>query len=258
MKISFDNFSNKYSLLKKTLLGLFTVSSAAGAQTIYQCTACPNGLSSNPGAVGSSQCFNPCSKGSSSTIFSGSSNWSGTLQPGWYRISLRGEKGASTSSDGGMKRVCKTLGGCEVCAGGCVATCTGGCRIAGGCCNCDTGGDGAKANYTFYVGVASSASYTYNNGSPKFTVTESGTTRTYTASRGSSATYSNNPEDVTFKNQYGSVTGKAGNVTCYSGARGSTTYSPSTLFVVTDKNKLCSTSYTADGLSSAGAKLVKL
>ncbi|MDE6224040.1 MAG: hypothetical protein K2M23_01035 [Alphaproteobacteria bacterium] len=258
MKIGFESFTDKYSLLKKTIIGLFTMSSAAGAQTIYQCAPCPSGQTSNPGATSVSQCYSPCSKSASSTIFSGTSNWSGTLQPGWYRISLRGASGDSVVSEGGQNRVCKKgKYNVEICAGGCT-NCTGGSSDSSTRCRCTGVGAGAKVNFTFYVGVASSASFTYNSGSPKFTVTESGSTRTYTASKGGDATYTSDPKDVTVKNDYGSVTGKEGNVTCGKGSAGSYSYTPSTLFSSTDKNNSCSTSATADGLSSAGGKLVKL
>ncbi|MBD5398606.1 hypothetical protein HDR60_03820 [bacterium] len=218
MKIGFDSFLNKYSLLKKTLLGLFTVSSAAGAQTIYQCTACPSGLSSNPGATSASQCFNPSTKGGASVIFSGISNWSGKLEPGWYRISLKGASGSNVS--------------CGSSGGGCSSSyssssCTG------------YGGSGGTAYYIFYVSNTASANYTYNNGSPKLVVTESGkSTRTFQVTAGTSGS------------KY--TTGSYGSVChCSNGSAGSSSISG--LTSSTDKS-----TGNVDNWTSNGGKLVRL
>ena len=144
----FRNIMNfiKNNLFKKgTLLGLFTLSSAAGAQTIYQCSPCPNGLASQPGTISASGCFNPVSKSGSRVIFDNSSSgWSGTLQPGWYRISLRGSSGSGASAGGGCSYV-----------------------------SC-YGGNGGDMYYVFYVSSSASGEYSWNGGSPKFVVKENG------------------------------------------------------------------------------------
>ena len=153
MKLRPWNFIKNNLFKKGTLLGLFTLSSAAGAQTIYQCSPCPNGLASQPGTISASGCFNPVSKSGSRVIFDNSSSgWSGTLQPGWYRISLRGSSGSGAG------------GGC-------------------GYSSC-YGGNGGDMYYVFYVSSSASGEYSWNGGSPKFVVKENGKVRTFNSTKG--------------------------------------------------------------------------
>lgn len=154
MKLKLWYFINKHAMLKKIFFWIFPLlgMSVAKAETIYQCTPCPSGLSSNPGTIGKDNCFDPVTK-AGSQVFTGTANQSGTLQPGWYRISLRGTNGSNASAYG----------------------CSG------------SGGAGGTTYYAFYVSVEASYLYEYNSGSPKFTVIEDGKTRTFAATKGGNA-----------------------------------------------------------------------
>ena len=186
MKLRPWNFIKSNLFKKGTLLGLFTLSSAAGAQTIYQCQACPNGLASQPGTISASGCFNPVSKAGSKVIFDNqTSGWSGTLQPGWYRISLKGDSG---SSDGG---------GC-------------------GYSPC-SGGKGGELYYVFYVSSSASGEYSWNGGSPKFVVKENGKVRTFNSTKGTSA-YQKKSNCHKVSSTYGSY--EACDYSCVEGTNG--------------------------------------
>lgn len=188
MKLRPWNFIKSNLFKKGTLLGLFTLSSAAGAQTIYQCKPCPNGLASQPGTISASGCFNPVSKAGSKVIFDNSSSgWSGTLQPGWYRISLRGSNGSGAG------------GGC-------------------GYSSCD-GGNGGEMYYVFYVSSSASGKYSWNSGSPKFVVKENGKVRTFNSNKGTDG-YTTKSNCHTVKTTYGSY--ETCDYGCTNGTNGST------------------------------------
>ena len=232
MKLKLWYFINKHAILKKLFFWIFPLlgMSVAKAETIYQCTPCPSGLSSNPGAVGSGACFNPVTKGGASVIFNGAGNYSGTLQPGWYRIAIRGANGSSNSCDNRHQNCnaygknCTTVGN----------NCTG------------SGGTGGSTYYVFYVSVAASYSHIYNNGSPKLTITESGKTRTFAANKGTNGAAANN---CTNTGAYGSCVQYT--CQCSNGSAGASNQ-VSGLFS-NDKS-----SSNVDGLGSAGGKLTKL
>lgn len=232
MRLRLWYFINKHAILKKLFYWIFPLLgiNVANAEVIYQCNPCPSGQSSNPGAIGAGACFNPKTKGAASTIFNGTGNQSGTLQPGWYRISLRGANGSGTGWKTGDTYctqykdgdTCKTYGDkpCKsekyVCPSGKTAassawsswycpdnsgTPTKKCdkwgdapclaynqvcasSATGSSCQ-GNGGTGGSTYYVFYVTSPASYSFTYNGGSPKLTVTESGrSTRTFYANAG--------------------------------------------------------------------------
>lgn len=227
MRLKLWYFINKHAILKKLFFWIFPLLgiNVAKAETIYQCTACPAGLSSNPGGTSVNDCFNPVTKGGSQ-MFSGTTNQNGTLQPGWYRISLRGTNGSGTSLSG--KCISTQLK--------CTSTynCGYTCVNSGKDCSA-SGGAGGQTYYVFYVSATASYSYTYNSGAPKFTVTESGKTRTFSAGKGGDAS-----------SKYSGYDAK-----CSNGAAGASNQ-VSGLFS-NDKS-----SSNVDSLGSAGAKLTKL
>ncbi len=191
MKLRPWNFIKSNLFKKGTLLGLFTLSSAAGAQTIYQCQPCPNGLASQPGTISASGCFNPVSKSGSRVIFDNSSSgWSGTLQPGWYRISLRGSSGSGAG------------GGC-------------------GYSSC-YGGNGGDMYYVFYVSSSASGEYSWNGGSPKFVVKENGKVRTFNSTRGTDG-YQTKSNCRKVYSTYGDYLGEQCDYSCTNGTNGSST-----------------------------------
>lgn len=219
MKLRPWNFIKNNLFKKGTLLGLFTLSSAAGAQTIYQCQPCPNGLASQPGTISASGCFNPVSKSGSRVIFDNqSSGWSGTLQPGWYRISLRGSSGSGASAGGGCGYV-----------------------------SC-YGGNGGDMYYVFYVSSSASGEYSWNGGSPKFVVKENGKVRTFNATRGTDGTTTkSNCHEV--HSTYGGW-GEQCDYSCVNGTNGSTSVNGLYGSEKTTSN--------VDAKSYAGGKLTRL
>ena len=287
MRLKLWYFINKYAILKKLFFWIFPLLglNVAKAETIYQCAACPSGLSTNPGAIGAGACFNPVTKPGPSVIFNGTGNYSGTLQPGWYRISLRGANGSGTGWKTGDRycaashnectgwgeapclqknnEYCEGSSSCYVVNGGTSnAYCYGGCTFvpANSICVqygdkpcissspvCDrydngsscqgNGGIGGQTYYVFYVTSTANYSFTYNGGSPKLVVTESGrATRTFLAGKGG--------------NGYANKSGV--NWSCGNGGNG-TSNSASGLFSSMDRS-----SGNYDGLGSAGGKLTKL
>lgn len=239
MRLKLWYFINKHAILKKIFFWIFPLlgMSVAKAETIYQCMPCPTGMSSNPGATSIDGCFNPLTK-SGSQVFTGTTSQSGTLQPGWYRISLRGENGSATkvSGSGTCCRIKPNV------YGRCVNAYGVDYSLSGSSTTCQ-GAVGGQTYYVFYVSKVASYTYEYNSGAPKFTVEENGKTRTFSAGKGSNGSGSTKSSSC--------YSGSVNNAYCNTASAGASNQA-SGLFS-TDK-----TTTNVDNLTSAGAKLTKL
>lgn len=165
MKMKLLNLLNR--ILKKfAFLGIFSFTTSAHAQTIYQCMPCPNGTKSQPNSTSASDCFSLTSKARTNVRDFTTSSGSVNLEPGWYRISMRtpsGAKGSSVNQATGTSRVCvRSLYG--NCTNWSTSTIKG-CSADGG-----MGGQGNNLVYVIYVEKNSTASYTYNDGAPRITI----------------------------------------------------------------------------------------
>lgn len=236
MRLKLWYFINKHAILKKIFFWIFPLLgvNVAKAETIYQCMPCPSGLSSNPGAMGVDACFDPLTKGGSSVIYNGTGNYSGTLQPGWYRVSLKGTTGDTKYISGSGSCAQSRYSGQSGYAG----------YKSGSGRNC-SGGAGGQTYYVFYVSKTASYSHEYNGGSPKLTVTEDGKTRTFAAGKGGNGT------GYTSSSSSGCYSGSVKDAYCNTASAGASNQ-VSGLFS-TDKS-----SSNLDGLGSAGGKLTKL
>ena len=182
------------SLLNKILknfafLGIFSFTTSAHAQTVYQCFPCPDGKTSSPGAIGVENCFTVSNRQGSVVRDFSTSNGSVELAPGWYRVTMK-----TSSASRGNRASCAatsvtrcntgTSGYCHDCSGSCsrYASTTNYKAISasGG-----AGGSGATLGYVVYLNQKSTASYTYNGGAPRLVIrgSEDGNTRTFAISR---------------------------------------------------------------------------
>lgn len=223
MKLILWSFIKRHAILRKIFFWIFSVMGmSVKANALYSCKPCPNGLHSNPEARSSSECFNPRTKTSKSTVLSNTTqNASGALMPGWYRISIRGDKGKDVSCTSTYNPSKKTS--------------TYGTMTA-------SGASGGVKFYVFYVKAYATYTYNYNNGSPKFILTENGKKMTFSANKGGDASCSSKA--------YSSKVTNGTYCVCSNGKAGSA-----------DVEGLFSNTFVSsniDGLGSVGIKLTKL
>lgn len=189
MKIKLLNLLNK--ILKKfAFLGFFSFTTSTSAQTTYQCLPCPEGMFSNPGAVGLGECYplnaeNYLQAAGTKTFTS--SNGTVDLLPGWYRLTLKSADGSAGSSV-----TCGTSVGEKS-----SATCYCGksystqfTKYVAATASGGAAGTGMTISFLIYVSGISQVSYTYNSGAPTVVITNSvdGTKRTYTTQKGGNGT----------------------------------------------------------------------
>lgn len=162
MKMKLLNLLNR--ILKKfAFLGIFSFTTSAHAQTIYQCMPCPNGTKSQPNSTSASDCFSLTSKARTNVRDFTTSNGSVELAPGWYRISMQTPNASNGSS---VSRATTTTCNTGSTYGNCTSSyITKGCSANGG-----AGGKGNNLVYVIYLADRATARYTYNNGAPRLTV----------------------------------------------------------------------------------------
>lgn len=165
MKMKLLNLLNR--ILKKfAFLGIFSFTTSAHAQTIYQCMPCPNGTKSQPNSTSASDCFSLTSRARTNVRDFTTSNGSVELAPGWYRVSMQTPNASNGSS---VSRATTTSATCnKYLYGNCVSASTvktKGCSANGG-----AGGKGNNLVYVIYLADRATATYTYNNGAPRLTV----------------------------------------------------------------------------------------
>ena len=163
MKIKLLNLLNK--ILKKfAFLGIFSFTTSASAQTIYQCLPCPDGTTSNPGAVGAGSCFSVTNK-KGTKVFDSASSSSATLQPGWYRVTLKtkaGAKGKSLSASGAVDSGDCVIPGDYSYSGTTIGNWTlYSCAATGG-----AGGAADVLAYVIYIANTSTVTYKKTDNSP--------------------------------------------------------------------------------------------
>lgn len=169
MKMKLLNLLNR--ILKKfAFLGIFSFTTSAHAQTIYQCMPCPNGTKSQPNSTSASDCFSLTSRARTNVRDFTTSNGSVELAPGWYRISMRTPSGAG----GFPVTQATTKETLRTCSSSLYGNCTSWSTSTITCKGCSAnGGAGGKGNnlvYVIYLADRATATYTYNNGAPRLTV----------------------------------------------------------------------------------------
>lgn len=187
MKMKLLSLLNK--ILKKfAFLGIFSFTTSAHAQTVYQCFPCPDGKTSSPGAIGVENCFTVSNRQGSVVRDFSTSNGSVELAPGWYRVTMK-----TSSASRGNNASCGAI------ASTCTDRhCTNG-KYSSNYCTCvrwsnaqpaisasgGAGGSGNTLAYVVYLNQKSTASYTYNSGAPQLVIrgSEDGNTRTFGLSR---------------------------------------------------------------------------
>ena len=253
MKIKLLNLLNK--ILKKfAFLGIFSFTTSASAQTIYQCLPCPDGKTSNPGAVGAGSCFSVTNKKGTVVLDQTTTNKTITLQPGWYRVTLRTTDGAK-----GLNRTEASKSGtcCEDTYGNCTSYIG---KVVGDSATGGAGGKGKDLSYVIYVANSSSASYTYNSGAPKLIVKDNTTNgqKVFSitkAGNGKDATCSSSTSGGSSSTYGSSSCGAVTTWNCTNGAAGtaSSIVTPSGLSSKDQKSSAI------DGLTSAtGCRITKL
>lgn len=185
MKIKLLNLLNK--ILKKfAFLGFFSFTTSTSAQTTYQCLPCPEGTTSPAGSTSIQGCA-PFVKSYTT------SNATVTLSPGWYRISFKSANGSKGQDSTCNPKAKESVDSCScgnnsygilyrqtlVNGASKAQTATGG-----------DGGPGISVSFLVYVAANSTATYSYNAGSPRLVIKDntSGITRTYGADKGGSGT----------------------------------------------------------------------
>ncbi len=188
MKMKLLNLLNK--ILKKfAFLGIFSFTTSAHAQTIYQCFPCPDGTTSSPGAIGVGNCFSVSTRSGSVVRDFSTSNGSVELAPGWYRVTMKTSNASSgnNASCGAVASTCTNLVKQTNMYGNVIGTyCTSyssaqpAVSASGG-----AGGSGNTLAYVVYLNQKSTASYEYNSGAPQLVIRgkEDGNTRTFGLSR---------------------------------------------------------------------------
>lgn len=189
MKMKLLSLLNK--ILKKfAFLGIFSFTTSAHAQTVYQCFPCPDGKTSSPGAIGVENCFTVSNRQGSVVRDFSTSNGSVELAPGWYRVTMKtssASRGNNASCGAVSSSYCNLLYSSQYCH-----DCTGSCShylstthykaisASGG-----AGGSGNTLGYVVYLNQKSTASYTYNGGAPQLVIrgSEDGNTRVFRLSR---------------------------------------------------------------------------
>lgn len=187
MKMKLLSLLNK--ILKKfAFLGIFSFTTSAHAQTVYQCFPCPDGKTSSPGAIGVENCFTVSNRQGSVVRDFSTSNGSVELAPGWYRVTMKtssASRGNNASCGATSATVCTPDNTrCHDCEGSCshyahtvnykAISASGG-----------AGGSGNTLGYVVYLNQKSTASYTYNGGAPQLVIrgSEDGNTRVFRLSR---------------------------------------------------------------------------
>ena len=185
MKMKLLNLLNK--ILKKfAFLGIFSFTTSAHAQTVYQCFPCPDGTTSSPGAIGVANCFSVSTRSGSVVRDFSTSNGSVELAPGWYRVTMKTSSASSgnSASCGAIASTCRKW---ETGRGPYYSTyCASwspsysAISASGG-----AGGSGNTLAYVVYLNQKSNASYEYNSGAPRLVIrgNEDGNTRTFGLSR---------------------------------------------------------------------------
>ena len=188
MKMKLLSLLNK--ILKKfAFLGIFSFTTSAHAQTVYQCFPCPDGKTSSPGAIGVENCFTVSNRQGSVVRDFSTSNGSVELAPGWYRVTMK-----TSSTSRGNNASCGAVGWsrCSAPDSYCNNSCSGSCAHYGSSgswpaisASGGAGGSGATLGYVVYLNQKSTASYTYNGGAPRLVIigSEDGNTRTFAISR---------------------------------------------------------------------------
>lgn len=189
MKMKLLSLLNK--ILKKfAFLGIFSFTTSAHAQTVYQCFPCPDGKTSSPGAIGVENCFTVSNRQGSVVRDFSTSNGSVELAPGWYRVTMKTSstsRGNNASCGAVSSSYCNLPYSSQYCH-----DCTGSCShylstthykaisASGG-----AGGSGNTLGYVVYLNQKSTASYTYNGGAPQLVIrgSEDGNTRVFRLSR---------------------------------------------------------------------------
>ncbi len=169
MKMKLLNLLNR--ILKKfAFLGIFSFTTSAHAQTIYQCMPCPNGTKSQPNSTSASDCFSLTSKARTNVRDFTTSSGSVSLEPGWYRISMRTPSGAGgyPVTQATTKETSRTCSSSLY--GNCTSWSTSKITCKGCSANGGIGGQGNNLVYVIYVEKNSTASYTYNDGAPRITI----------------------------------------------------------------------------------------
>lgn len=187
MKMKLLSLLNK--ILKKfAFLGIFSFTTSAHAQTVYQCFPCPDGKTSSPGAIGVENCFTVSNRQGSVVRDFSTSDGAVELAPGWYRVTMKtssASRGNNASCAAASATVCRPDNAhCHDCEGSCShylsTTRYKAISASGG-----AGGSGATLGYVVYLNQKSTASYTYNGGAPRLVIrgSEDGNTRTFAISR---------------------------------------------------------------------------
>lgn len=182
MKMKLLNLLNK--ILKKfAFLGIFSFTTSAHAQTVYQCFPCPDGKTSSPGAIGVENCFSVSTRSGSVVRDFSTSNGSVELAPGWYRVTMK-TSNASRGNNASCGAVASTCLKSTNTAYGSYCTSWSAAHPAvsasGG-----AGGSGNTLAYVVYLNQKSTASYAYNGGAPQLVIrgSEDGNTRAFGLSR---------------------------------------------------------------------------
>ena len=182
MKMKLLSLLNK--ILKKfAFLGIFSFTTSAHAQTVYQCFPCPDGKTSSPGAIGVENCFTVSNRQGSVVRDFSTSNGSVELAPGWYRVTMKTSSASrgNNASCGATSRTCTRW---ESSRYGSYCTSWSAAQPAisasGG-----AGGSGNTLAYVVYLNQKSTASYAYNGGAPQLVIrgSEDGNTRAFGLSR---------------------------------------------------------------------------
>lgn len=186
MKMKLLSLLNK--ILKKfAFLGIFSFTTSAHAQTVYQCFPCPDGKTSSPGAIGVENCFTVSNRQGSVVRDFSTSNGSVELAPGWYRVTMKTSSASrgNNASCGAVASTCrewKPMSGAYYTSTYCASWSPAYPAISasGG-----AGGSGNTLAYVVYLNQKSTASYAYNGGAPQLVIrgSEDGNTRVFGLSR---------------------------------------------------------------------------
>lgn len=185
MKMKLLSLLNK--ILKKfAFLGIFSFTTSAHAQTVYQCFPCPDGKTSSPGAIGVENCFTVSNRQGSVVRDFSTSNGSVELAPGWYRVTMKTSSASrgNNASCGAIASTCNEWkhGGGAYSSTYCASWSSSYPAISasGG-----AGGSGNTLAYVVYLNQKSTASYAYNGGAPQLVIrgSKDGNTRVFGLSR---------------------------------------------------------------------------
>ena len=180
---------------KFAFLGAVFVPASADAQSVYQCLPCPEGQSSPAGSTSISQCSSAADLKGTLIKDCTTSNCSGKLEKGWYRVTIHttaGSKGSNASKDSSSSNCHpwdkqNSMENCFASIWGGTSKCItiplpGTTRVYGSKYEVKgasgtggKGGSGFTKSYVFYLSSEASYSYDVNGGSPKIVISKTST-----------------------------------------------------------------------------------